>query len=157
RLCARQTDAGGVLCGERGRRGSQNVRRHRMPHVRRLYLGDLPCGLGGTGPMTTALLLSGGMDSAAMAWWKHPDLAITIDYGQLAAEAELRASAAICHELGIRHSTVRVDCRALGSGDMAGQPADAHAPASDWWPYRNQMLITFAAMRCIALGATQLL
>jgi len=84
-------------------------------------------------------------------------MAITIDYGQLAAEAELRASAAICDELGIQHSTVRVDCRALGSGDMAGEPADTHAPASDWWPYRNQMLVTLAAMRCIALGATRLL
>ena len=34
-----------------------------------------------------ALLLSGGMDSIALAFWKRPEIAITIDYGQRAAEA----------------------------------------------------------------------
>jgi 7-cyano-7-deazaguanine synthase len=97
------------------------------------------------------------MDSSALAWWHRPDVAITIDYGQLAAKAELRASAAICEELGIPHSIVHVDCRSLGSGDMSGEAPDVHAPNSDWWPYRNQMLITFAGMRAISLGVTQLL
>jgi 7-cyano-7-deazaguanine synthase len=96
------------------------------------------------------------MDSSALAWWLRPDIAITIDYGQLAAPAEIAASTSICQLLGLRHEIVHVDCRALGSGDMAGERPDAHAPASDWWPYRNQMLITFAGMKAIALGATQL-
>ncbi len=30
----------------------------------------------------TAILLSGGMDSIALAYWKRPELAITINYGQ---------------------------------------------------------------------------
>lgn len=107
--------------------------------------------------MKTALLLSGGMDSLAIAWWKRPDMAITIDYGQKAAEAEKRASAAVCAELGIEHHIVHIDCSALGSGDMAHAAPDAAAPASDWWPYRNQMLITFAAMKCISLGVNKLL
>lgn len=106
--------------------------------------------------MKTALLLSGGMDSLSIAWWKRPDIAITIDYGQLAAEAELRASRTICRVLGIEHHILRVDCRALGSGDMAGGQADPNAPASDWWPYRNQLLATLAAMRAISLGVTHL-
>ena len=103
--------------------------------------------------MKRALLLSGGMDSLALAWWKRPELAITLDYGQLAAQAEIGASRTICKHLGIEHHVVSIDCRSLGSGDMAGANADAHAPASDWWPYRNQMLITLAAMKAISLGA----
>lgn len=107
--------------------------------------------------MKTALLLSGGMDSLCLAYWQRPDLGITIDYGQRAAEAEIAASGVICAELGIEHHVVRVDCRSLGSGDMAGVAASEHAPASDWWPYRNQMLATFAAMKAIALGANRLM
>lgn len=102
--------------------------------------------------MKTALLLSGGMDSVAIAWWKRPQVAITIDYGQKAAEAEKQASAAVCKQLGIEHHVITVDCRALGSGDMAGSAPDGAAPASDWWPYRNQLLITLAAMKAISLG-----
>jgi 7-cyano-7-deazaguanine synthase len=107
--------------------------------------------------MKTALLLSGGMDSLSIAWWMRPDVALTIDYGQLPAEAEKLASGAICAELAIEHHVVEIDCRALGSGDMAGADANEHAPASDWWPYRNQMLITFAVMKGIALGIDKLL
>lgn len=102
--------------------------------------------------MRSALLLSGGMDSLAVAWWKRPDHCFTIDYGQLAAEAEITASKVICEKLGIEHHVIRIDCRSLGSGDMAGSPPDVYAPASDWWPYRNQMLLTFAAMKALPLG-----
>lgn len=42
--------------------------------------------------MTTALLLSGGMDSVSIAWWLRPDVALTIDYGQKPAEAEIDAA-----------------------------------------------------------------
>lgn len=106
--------------------------------------------------MKTALLLSGGMDSLSIAWWKRPDLAITINYGQLAAAAEIVASKVVCAELNIEHIVIDLDCRALGSGDMAGTCANANAPASDWWPYRNQLLITIAAMKAIMLGVTHL-
>lgn len=102
--------------------------------------------------MRDALLLSGGMDSLAIAWWKRPELAITLDYGQKAAEAEKLASAEVCRELGIRHEIISVDCSMLGSGDMAGAPPDAAAQTSDWWPYRNQLLITLASMRAISRG-----
>ena len=111
----------------------------------------------GNGTMKTALLLSGGMDSLCIAWWRRPDVAITIDYGQLPAQAEISAAGAICSALNIEHHVIRVDCRALGSGDMAGASADQHAPASDWWPYRNQLLATLAAMKAISLGVTHLL
>jgi 7-cyano-7-deazaguanine synthase len=104
----------------------------------------------------SALLLSGGMDSISVAWWKRPSLAITLDYGQLSASAEKAASTAVCRELGIEHQILTIDCRSLGSGDMAGNVASDHAPASDWWPYRNQLLVTLAAMRAITLGVTHL-
>ncbi|HCE28725.1 MAG: 7-cyano-7-deazaguanine synthase [Burkholderiales bacterium RIFCSPLOWO2_12_67_14] len=107
--------------------------------------------------MKTALLLSGGMDSIAIAWWKRPDVAITIDYGQLPASAEITAATVVAQRLGIAHHVVKVDCRSLGSGDMAGLSANEHAPASDWWPYRNQMLVTFAAMKAISLDVKRLL
>jgi 7-cyano-7-deazaguanine synthase len=107
--------------------------------------------------MRTALLLSGGMDSIAIAWWKRPDVAITVDYGQLPARAEIGASTAVAGRLNIEHHVVTVDCKSLGSGDMAGLTANEYAPASDWWPYRNQMLITFAAMKAISLDVQTLL
>ena len=38
-----------------------------------------------------------------------------------------------------------MDCGALGSGDMVHACPDARAPlTSDWWPYRNQLLVTLA-------------
>ena len=106
--------------------------------------------------MKTALLLSGGMDSIALAWWKRPDLAFTVDYGQLAAAAEIDASAAICRALGTPHVVLRLDAKELGSGDMAGSLPDPKAPASDWWPYRNQFLVTLVAMKAVAIGVQRL-
>lgn len=118
---------------------------------------DLLDALGGGENLKTALLLSGGMDSLAIAWWKRPQLAITIDYGQKAAEAEKLASKTICGQLGIEHSIIRVDCSSLGSGDMANTSPDAAAPTTDWWPYRNQLLVTLAAMCAISKGVGTLL
>src|SRR5580700_10602406 len=108
-------------------------------------------------PVRTELLLSGGMDSLCIAWWQRPNSAITIDYGQIAASAEVEASLRICEELGIEHHLIRVDCRSLGSGDMAGTPPDGIAPASDWWPYRNQLILTLASMSAVARGVERLL
>lgn len=108
-------------------------------------------------PMTTALLLSGGMDSCAIAYWRRPELAITLDYGQKPARGEIRAACAICDALQIEHTIIAADISQLGSGDLAGVGAAAHAPASEWWPYRNQFLCTLAAMKCHQSGAKKLL
>ena len=105
----------------------------------------------------TAILLSGGMDSIALAYWHRPPLAITIAYGQLPAAGELRAGRAVADELGMKHEIIEADLSPLGSGDMAGQPPIDVAPIPEWWPFRNQMLITLAAMRGVALGVTHLL
>lgn len=104
-----------------------------------------------------AVLLSGGMDSIALAHWKRPEVAITIDYGQKAAVTELAAAAEVARGLAMRHETIRVDCSSLGSGDMAGGPPLAAAPVTEWWPFRNQMLLTLAGMRAVAIGIVELM
>ncbi len=107
--------------------------------------------------MTRALLLSGGMDSIALAWWLRPEFAITIDYGQKPGPGEIRAASSVCAELGIAHDVIRADISALGSGDLAGAPASRLAPVREWWPYRNQFLVTIAAMRGVMMGVDTLL
>ena len=107
--------------------------------------------------MRVALLLSGGMDSVALAYWKRPEFAYTIDYGQLAAEGEIRAAAAVCEALGIHHRILFADCREVGAGDMAGRPPSSLAPVSEWWPFRNQLLITLAGAAAISDGINDLL
>jgi 7-cyano-7-deazaguanine synthase len=104
-----------------------------------------------------AVLLSGGMDSIALTYWRRPEVAITVDYGQAAAPAEVAAARQIATELDIRHEVVVVDCSKLGSGDMAGTAPINAAPVSEWWPYRNQMLVTLAGMRAISMGVTELM
>ena len=107
--------------------------------------------------MKTALLLSGGMDSIAIAYWKRPEVGITVAYGQRASKAELRAAAAVCEALNIEHHVIEADLSSLGSGDMAGQAPAALAAVSEWWPFRNQMLVTLAAMKAVALGVNKLM
>lgn len=104
-----------------------------------------------------AVLLSGGMDSIALAHWKRPDVAITLDYGQKAAPTELAAAAEVARILAIRHETIRVDCSTLGSGDMAGGAPLGVAPVTEWWPFRNQLLLTLAGMRAVAIGVAELM
>ena len=104
-----------------------------------------------------AVLLSGGVDSIALTFWRRPEYAITIDYGQRAAGTELPVAAEVARSLGVRHEILRVDCSTLGSGDMAGNAASAHAPVPEWWPFRNQLLLTLAGMRAVAIGVDELM
>ena len=125
-----------------------------MHDSRGLRNGIAPSGVAN---MTTALLLSGGMDSVAIAYWKHPRYGITINYGQKPAEGEIRAASAVCKTLDIEHVVINADISALGSGDLAGLPPAGDAPATEWWPYRNQFLLTIAGMKCLSLEAPELM
>lgn len=91
------------------------------------------------------LLLSGGLESSALAVWRRPDLTLTIDYGQAPASGEVRAAEAVCQELGLDHHVLHADCGAVGSGLLASSAPAAGAPSEEWWPYRNQLLVTLAA------------
>jgi 7-cyano-7-deazaguanine synthase len=91
------------------------------------------------------LLLSGGLESSALAAWRRPQLTLTIDYGQTPAAGEIRAAAAVASALGLRHNVLRVDCSQVGSGLLASVDSVAHSPTPEWWPYRNQLLVTLAA------------
>jgi 7-cyano-7-deazaguanine synthase len=91
------------------------------------------------------ILLSGGLDSTALAWWCKPDLALTIDYGQVVACSERHAADAIARDLGLPHQILSVDCAKLGRGDLGQKDPSSHGSTSEWWPYRNQLLITMAA------------
>ena len=102
------------------------------------------------------LLLSGGLDSMAIAYWKRPELAFTVDYGQVCAEAEIRAARRVADALGMEHHIIRVDCSELGSGLLSGKKAIDGSPVEEWWPYRNQLLVTLACMKGIGLGLKKL-
>lgn len=106
--------------------------------------------------MKTGLLLSGGMDSVAIAYWKRPAIAITINYGQKPAEGEIRAASAVASALNIHHEIISLDCSALGSGDLAGVSPIPSAPMTEWWPFRNQFLVTIAAMKLISMNVEEL-
>lgn len=102
-----------------------------------------------------AILLSGGMDSIALAYWLRPEVAITLDYGQKAADAEIKAAIEIAKILEMEHYVLKIDCSSLGSGDLVGSSPLSNAPISEWWPYRNQMLVTLALMKAIQLGVNE--
>lgn len=103
-----------------------------------------------------ALLFSGGIDSTALAAWQRPDVLVTIDYGQRVACAEIRAATEIARRLALRHEVIRIDGAALGLGHLAGRPASDLGAAPEWWPYRNQLLITLAAMRLVSEGLSEI-
>jgi len=107
--------------------------------------------------MSDAILMSGGIDSIAVAAWFKPAVAITVNYGQLPAVGEIRAASQVANELGMEHHIIEVDCRKLGSGDLAGTRASDLAPESEWWPFRNQLLITLGVMKAIQCKAQRLL
>lgn len=107
--------------------------------------------------LKTAILLSGGMDSISLAYWKRPDIAFTVDYGQLSAAGEIQAARVVARNLEIPHEIITVNCRELGSGDLAGKPHLEDAPATEWWPFRNQLVLTLAGIRALSLGVKRLI
>lgn len=102
--------------------------------------------------MTSLVLLSGGIDSAALATWKRFDGAVTIDYGQRPAHGEINAASAIAAALHLPHTVLTVNASAVGSGLLAGADSTAASPAPEWWPFRNQLLVTIAAAFAVSSG-----
>lgn len=108
--------------------------------------------------MSDLLLLSGGVDSAAIAAWMRPDRCLFVDYGQAPAAGECRAARQVAAALDLPLDELHVDCSAVGSGLLAGDPADRRPtsgqPSPEWWPFRNQLLVTLAAAHAVHVGAT---
>ncbi|ANM11352.1 queuosine biosynthesis protein [Rhizobium sp. N324] len=103
------------------------------------------------------LLYSGGLDSTALAWSQRPDLCLTIDYGQRPAKGEIRAASGLSGLMKLRHEVLTVDLAHLGSGSLAGSEAATVGSAPEWWPYRNQMLITLTAMKFVGQGLQEIM
>lgn len=99
--------------------------------------------------MKEVLLLSGGIDSVALAYWRRPAFALTVDYGQSAAEKEIDVARYIAKELNISHRVIRAGIASLGLGTMTGRSHRSQAPTPEWWPFRNQFLISLAAMMAV--------
>jgi 7-cyano-7-deazaguanine synthase len=124
------------------------------------------------------LLLSGGMDSAALAAWLRPSVGLFIDYGQRPAQAERRASLAVAEAVGVRFAEIHIDLSVIGSGllrsEVAGPsgpgdggataygdgasddedrvPTSVVSPSPEWWPLRNQLLCSIAAAWALGDG-----
>jgi 7-cyano-7-deazaguanine synthase len=91
------------------------------------------------------LLFSGGIDSTAIASMERPDLLFFVDYGQLAAAGELRAARAISAVLEVPLDVHCADLSSFGAGAMVGGKV-VSPTAPEFWPFRNQMLVTLAVM-----------
>jgi len=102
------------------------------------------------------LLFSGGIDSTCLAWAHRPDRLAFIDYGQIPAAGEKRACKAIAAELGIPFDVHKADLLHFGSGAMAGTKS-VEGSKPEFWPYRNQMLITLAAMAYSSMNISQIM
>ena len=121
----------------------------------------------------SVVLLSGGLDSAInLAFCHHRDspvLAVTVDYGQMAARQEIRAARALSLFFSVPHQVLHMPWL----GDLGGSALTSHQalPEPDfqeldhfsaaqktaqavWVPNRNGVLVNGAAAFAESLGAT---
>jgi 7-cyano-7-deazaguanine synthase len=113
----------------------------------------------------SVLLLSGGLDSAAnLAFCRERDeavLALTVRYGQHAADAEVTAAARLCQQYGVRHEVVSIEwLGAMGGSALTESSVEVpqfrsteldleaktrKSARAVWVPNRNGVLINLAA------------
>ncbi|MCY3634008.1 MAG: PfkB family carbohydrate kinase [bacterium] len=98
------------------------------------------------------MLLSGGLDSAAIAAVEKPDRALFVDYGQAAADAERVSAQEVAELLQIEFDEVTVDATQIGAGALINGDRLEVAPTPEWFPYRNQLLVTIAAAHALHNG-----
>ena len=98
------------------------------------------------------MLLSGGLDSAAVAAIERPEGALFVDYGQRAGGAERESARRVARILDIQLDEITVDASEAGSGLLVdGEQVDV-SPSPEWFPFRNQLLVTVAAAYAIRTG-----
>lgn len=119
------------------------------------------------------VLLSGGLDSAvnlaAAAAAGPVALALTFDYGQMAANREIEAAAAMALRYGVEHKIIRTpwlssissaltDRRLVmpepETGDLDDPAAAIDSAAAVWIPNRNGVFVNVAAALAEQTGAS---
>jgi 7-cyano-7-deazaguanine synthase len=115
--------------------------------------------------LKSVVLLSGGLDSSAnlafAAHFDQPVLALTIDYGQRAAQAEIKASKALADYYQIKHQVLELKwLGALGGSALTSTEMAMPTPKANqlddlktttasakqvWVPNRNGVMINVAA------------
>ena len=107
--------------------------------------------------MSRVLLLSGGIDSTAIAHWLKPERLLFIDYGQRCAAAERRAAERVANQVERPAAYLSIDCSQVGE-DLLSEGVVAQKPRGEvWWPYRNQLLATFASGWALGNGCTEVI
>lgn len=124
----------------------------------------------------TVVLLSGGLDSAAnLALASERDeviLAVTADYGQRAAQSEIRAARDLSAHFGVAHRLIQLPFMSevgrsaltgkqweipdLQSCDLDELSVTRQTASQVWVPNRNALLISAAGALAESLHATQL-
>jgi len=112
--------------------------------------------------VNAVVLLSGGLDSAlnlALACrYRAPVLALTFDYGQRAARAEVRAARRLCRHYAAEHRVVKLGwLRELAPAAIVDAAAPLPAREADvsavWVPNRNGVFVAVGAAFAEGYGA----
>jgi 7-cyano-7-deazaguanine synthase len=96
------------------------------------------------------LLLSGGIESTCVAYWKRPQLCVTIDYGQPSAEMEIETASTISKALSLRHRTI---IASAGKKFTFSEYKKKSRKNPEFWPYRNQLLATITVINLFGTSA----
>lgn len=119
----------------------------------------------------SVILLSGGLDSLVSLGYSREqtdynvELALTFDYGQKAAEAEVEASGKICKYYGIQHEIIKLDW--LKRITKTTLVTDREVPKEGfsteesakavWVPNRNSLFLNIAACYADSFGYNYIL
>jgi 7-cyano-7-deazaguanine synthase len=80
-----------------------------------------------------------------------------IDYGQRSAAAERRAAERVTLQVQRPLAYLLVDCSPVGEDLLRGPRAPTKPAGEVWWPYRNQLLATFASAWALGNGVIEVL
>jgi 7-cyano-7-deazaguanine synthase len=97
------------------------------------------------------------MDSTAIAHWLEPEALLFIDYGQKPSAAEHRAADRVAIQVQRPLACLSVDCAPVGEDLLRGPDAPTKPTGEVWWPYRNQLLATFASAWALGNGCSEVL
>lgn len=92
------------------------------------------------------ILLSGGLDSlVSLGLSEDVELALTFDYGQKAAQAEVSAAKKICEHYGVQHKVIKLDwLKEITTTALVGTQ-EIQSGANVWVPNRNGLFLNIAA------------